>query len=135
VLREEREILRTAAAWIAKETTSIPSRGSEFVKGYQADHAIATMCRALGVSLNGYYARQHRLLSARAQRDAGLTRWIRTIHLKSRGTYGAQLPRAGPRMSVPALTSFAVATSRSCSSHAPGWGTHATILICPDRCA
>jgi putative transposase len=59
------------------------------VKGYQADHPIATMCRVLGVSPSGYYAWQHRPLSARAQQDAELTMRIHTIHLESRGTYGA----------------------------------------------
>jgi putative transposase len=59
------------------------------VKGHQADHAIATMCRVLGVSPSGYYAWQHRPLAARAQRDAELSRTIHTIHLESRGTYGA----------------------------------------------
>ncbi len=59
------------------------------MKGYQADHAIATMCRVLGVSPSGYYAWQHRAPSARAQQDAELTMKIHTIHLESRGTYGA----------------------------------------------
>jgi putative transposase len=59
------------------------------VKGYQADHAIATVCRVLGISTSGYYAWQHRTPSARAQRDAELTMKIHTIHLESRGTYGA----------------------------------------------
>jgi len=59
------------------------------VKGYQADHTIATMCRVLGVSPSGYYAWQYRAPSARAQRDAELTMKIHTIHLESRGTYGA----------------------------------------------
>jgi putative transposase len=59
------------------------------VKGYQADHAIATLCRVLEVSASGYYAWQHRAPSARAQRDAELTMKIHTIHLESRGTYGA----------------------------------------------
>jgi len=54
------------------------------VKGYQADHAIATMCRVLGVSPSGYYAWQDRAPSARAQRDAELTRTIYTVHLESR---------------------------------------------------
>src|SRR5262249_53198683 len=66
-----------------------PVAGFEFVKGHQADHAIATMCRVLGVSPSGYYAWQHRALSARAQHDAELSRTILTIHLESRGTYGA----------------------------------------------
>jgi putative transposase len=59
------------------------------VKGNQAAHRIATMCRVLGVSASGYYAWQHRAPSARAVKDAVLTRRIHTIHLESRGTYGA----------------------------------------------
>jgi putative transposase len=59
------------------------------MKGHQADHAIATMGRVLGVSTSGYYAWQHRAPSARAQRDAELTMRLHTIHLESRGTYGA----------------------------------------------
>jgi len=59
------------------------------VKGHRAAHGIATMCRVLGVSTSGYYAWQYRAPSARAQRDAELTMKIHTIHLESRGTYGA----------------------------------------------
>ena len=59
------------------------------MKGYQADYAIATMCRVLGVSPSGYYAWQHRAPSTRAQQDAELSMKIHTIHLESRGTYGA----------------------------------------------
>jgi hypothetical protein len=59
------------------------------VKGHQADHPIATVCRVLGVSPSGYYAWRHRAPSARAEQDAELTMKIHTIHLESRGTYGA----------------------------------------------
>jgi transposase InsO family protein len=37
----------------------------------------------------GYYAWQRRAPSARAQRNAELTMKIHTIHIESRGTYGA----------------------------------------------
>jgi putative transposase len=47
------------------------------------------MCRVLGVSPSGYYAWQGRAPSARAQQDAALTMKIHTIHIESRGTYGA----------------------------------------------
>jgi putative transposase len=47
------------------------------------------MCRVLGVSPSGYYAWQRRAPSARAQQDAALTMKIHTIHIESRGTYGA----------------------------------------------
>jgi putative transposase len=56
------------------------------VKGTQAAHRIATMCRVPGVSASVYYAWQHRPPSTRAKQDADLTRKIHTIHLVSRGT-------------------------------------------------
>jgi putative transposase len=47
------------------------------------------MCRLLGVSSSGYYAWRRRPLSPRAQADARLIEQIRTIHERSRRTYGA----------------------------------------------
>ena len=47
------------------------------------------MCRVLDVSTSGYYAWRGRGPSKRAQKDAMLTDKIRTIHARSRGTYGA----------------------------------------------
>lgn len=52
-------------------------------------HPIATMCRVLGVSPGGYYARLKRPPSARARTDAELSGWIAEIHRRSRETYGA----------------------------------------------
>jgi putative transposase len=49
----------------------------------------ATMCRALGVSPGGYYARLKRPLSARARADGELSARIAEIHRRSRATYGA----------------------------------------------
>ena len=47
------------------------------------------MCRVLGVSTSGYYAWLKRPPSARAGADAKLTDRIRTIHARSKGTYGS----------------------------------------------
>jgi putative transposase len=52
-------------------------------------HPIATMCRVLGVSPGGYYARRKRPPSARARADAELSLRIAEIHCRSHGTYGA----------------------------------------------
>ena len=52
-------------------------------------HRIATICRVLGVSPGGYYARLKRPPSARARTDAALSERIAEIHRRSRGTYGA----------------------------------------------
>ncbi len=58
------------------------------MKAHQADHAVRTMCRVLGVSPSGYYAWLGREPSARAKRDAELKVKIRDFHTESRGTYG-----------------------------------------------
>jgi len=52
-------------------------------------HPIATMCRTLGVSPGGYYARLKRPPAARALADAELRERIAAIHHRSRATYGA----------------------------------------------
>jgi len=51
-------------------------------------HGITTMCRVLGVSPGGYYARRARPPSARARADAALSVRIAEIHRRSRQTYG-----------------------------------------------
>jgi putative transposase len=57
----------------------------------QADYPMATMCRLLGLSTSGYYARRDRPPSERATSDAVLTEKIVDLHQRSRGTYG--MPR------------------------------------------
>jgi len=52
-------------------------------------HQVATMCRVLGVSPGGYYAKLKRPRSARATADAELSARIAEIHRRSRQTYGA----------------------------------------------
>ena len=71
-LRQEREILSRAAAWFARETKAVPSRGFEFVSANRAVFPIAAMGRVLGVSSSGYYAWARRARSARATSDAAL---------------------------------------------------------------
>jgi transposase InsO family protein len=51
-------------------------------------HPITTMCRVLGVSPGGYYARLKRPPSARAQADGELSARIAAIHRRSHATYG-----------------------------------------------
>lgn len=55
----------------------------------QAIFSIRAMCRVLEVSASGYYAWCRRVQSARGKEDEQLQQRIRTVHLLSRGTYGA----------------------------------------------
>ena len=51
--------------------------------------SIRAMCRVLEVSASGYYAWRRRIMSVRTREDEKLHRRIRTIHDRSRQTYGA----------------------------------------------
>jgi HTH-like domain len=71
-----------------------------FIAAERANHAVATICRVLGVSRSGYYGWAARGPSARAVTDVAMTERIREIHCESDGTYGsrrvhAQLRREG----------------------------------------
>jgi len=59
------------------------------VRANQAQYRVQPMCRVLGVSPSGFYAWSARPRSKRAQADEALLVAIRSIHERSRGTYGA----------------------------------------------
>ncbi len=61
---------------------------------HQAEYRIRVMCRMLEVSASGYYAWEQREPSAREVANTKLLEHIRTLHAKSRQTYGV------PRMMV-----------------------------------
>jgi putative transposase len=64
------------------------------VKSNQAMHRTATMCRVLGVSASGYWARQKRPMSVREKSNRALEAQLREIHRWSDGTYGVPRMRA-----------------------------------------
>jgi putative transposase len=59
------------------------------VRAHQAVYSVRRMCDLLGVSASGYYAWSRRPQSERAQGEEELLARIRSIHERSRGTYGA----------------------------------------------
>lgn len=59
------------------------------ISNHQSEYAVEIMCRALRVSVSGYYAWRTRTPSQHAQEDAKLLAEIRAIHQASRGLYGS----------------------------------------------
>ena len=88
-LREEREILKKAAARVRSGDRDGAREVFELVRANRAEHNRATMCRVLGVSPSGYHAWVRRGRSRHARRDEELRGEVRAIHVRSRGTYGA----------------------------------------------
>ena len=84
----------------------------------KAVHAIATMCRVLGVSPSGYYAWRQRPPSRRARADSVLTERIGKIHMHSRWTFGCGYCRWRTAMVWAAI---------SASPSAFGWTTTALV--------
>ena len=55
-LREERDILKKAAALVRCGERIYPQEGYAFMKAHQAEHSISIMSRVLKLSRTGYYA-------------------------------------------------------------------------------
>ena len=88
-LRQEKEILREAAAFFAREEIlKVGERFQAHRSKERVNYPVAALCRMLGVSKSGYYAWRSRPPSNRSREDAVLTQKIREIHSRSRETYG-----------------------------------------------
>jgi putative transposase len=59
------------------------------ITAYRREYAVRLMCRALQVSVSGYYAAQQRPASARQQTEAALRDKVRAAFIRSRRRYGA----------------------------------------------
>ena len=75
-----------------------------FVSAERANHAVATLCRVAGVSVNGFYAWLHAIpaVQVRAEAEAALRGHIGRIFAAKRRVYGsprihAELRREGRR--------------------------------------
>ena len=60
----------------------------------RARYSVSLLCRVLGVSPSGYYARTKRPPSRRTAEDEVLRTKLREIHRMSRKTYGAHRIRS-----------------------------------------
>ena len=63
-----------------------------FIEAHRGQHAVATMCRVLGVSSSGYYAWRHRRRfgGKRARADQILLKAIGEVYQVHRGRYGSR---------------------------------------------
>ncbi|WP_397294328.1 IS3 family transposase [Paracoccus yeei] len=85
VLKQERDILKKAAAFFAKEK----SVKFAFIDAEKASFPISRMCHVLGVSQSGFFAWQERPACRRQQQDMVYLAHIRTAFALSNGTYGS----------------------------------------------
>lgn len=60
-----------------------------FILAEKASFPVAALCRALGVSRQGFYAHLKRQRTPRAAREQELQAQVQRIHAESRGTYGS----------------------------------------------
>ena len=60
-----------------------------FVRGYRDQFQVRVMCYVLEVSRSGYYAWLKRPRCTRESENKALTEKIKSIHTKSRKTYGS----------------------------------------------
>ena len=66
----------------------------QFISEHRQEFPLELMCRVLEVSVSGYFAWKGRPPSTHTREDKTLTETIKTIHLKSRTTYGAPRVKA-----------------------------------------
>jgi len=97
ILHEEREFLKSRSL-LCQGDRSDEVETFRFVEREKADHAVAALCRVLGVSTSGYYTWRTRGPSGRARQDAELVGPIIRIHRDSRGTYRA--PRVNAELAM-----------------------------------
>jgi len=88
ILKQEREILKKSRSLLRPRKRHDPLAVFAFIAVEKANHPVTLLCRLLGVSRSGYYARRARPTASRTQSNLMLTEQIRTIHERSRGTYG-----------------------------------------------
>lgn len=55
----------------------------------KAEHSLAQLCAAFGVTRSGYHAWEQAAPSARAQADAALSVQIQAVYARHRGRYGS----------------------------------------------
>ncbi|WP_425537481.1 IS3 family transposase [Phaeobacter gallaeciensis] len=85
VLKQERDILKKAAAFFAKDK----SMSFAFIEAEKASFPISGMCRVLGVSQSGFFAWRGRPACQRQKQDLICLAHIRTAFALSNGTYGS----------------------------------------------
>ena len=84
-LRQERDILAKAAAWVRAGEQGEPERVYRFMSAHQAMYPIRTMARVLKVSASGYYAWRSRPACFTGHAPFGYDRYLREAAIADRG--------------------------------------------------